>query len=143
MSQQAKKKFILPPSPLQKVAKQFGSRAALVDQLVPLVDRGADDSDQSVRSRLMGLSNTRLLRLWNVEQKVREQFGSKDALLDKLIEARKAAGHSSLDAVREKLSGYTKARLLDMTRQNFAPALDKIEAPKGSKERTKARRARR
>lgn len=131
------------PSPLQKVKTQFGSREELVNQLVPLVDRRPDDSDQSVRSRLMGLANGRLLRLWEVEQKVREQFGSKDALLDKLVEARKAAGHTSLDAVREKLSAYSKARLLDMTRQKFTAAPEKLTAPKGSKERAKARRARR
>lgn len=123
-------------SPLQKVNKQFGDRKELINQLLPLVDRRDGDTDASVRSRLGGLSNGRLLRLWDVEQQLRERFGSREALVDKLVEARKAAGHTSIDAVRAKLSGYSKARLLDLTRQKLAPAPQKLS----SEQRIKARR---
>lgn len=73
-------------SPLHTVKKDFGSKDALVDKLVPLLDRDADESEEEFKDRLMRVSNRKLLRLWAREQDVRGRFGSREALVDKIVE---------------------------------------------------------
>jgi hypothetical protein len=132
------------PTPLQVVKAQFGSRADLADRLASMVDkRHGDESDSEVKSRLMGLSNSKLLRLYRVEQRVREQYGDKAKLIDALLEARAKAGHTADEALRAKLETHSKARLLDMTRQKLGEKPEKLtpeqkQARKRGKKRKKA-----
>ncbi|MEO1229368.1 MAG: hypothetical protein AAFZ18_10715 [Myxococcota bacterium] len=115
------------PTPLQIVKEKFGSREDLAGELAGMVDKmHGDESTDAVKSRLLGLSNPKLLRLYRVEQTVREQYGDKDKLVEHLIETRRNAGHTADDTFREKISAYTKARLLDMTRQKFGPKPEKL-----------------
>lgn len=115
------------PTPLQIVKEKFGGRDALAGELAAMVDKmHGDESTDDVKSRLLGLSNPKLLRLYRVEQTVREQYGDKAKLVDHLIEKRRDAGHTADDTFREKLSGYTKARLLDLTRQKFGARPEKL-----------------
>lgn len=115
------------PTPLQIVKDKFGSRAELANKLSGMVDKvHGDTSNAQVKSRLMGLSNPKLLRLYAVEQAVRERFGSKDNLVDAIVEARKSAGHTADETFRTKISGYSKARLLDMTRQKLGSRAEKL-----------------
>jgi hypothetical protein len=132
-------------TPLQLVQETFGSREKLVDELVKTADRHPDDdSDAQTRSRLMGLSNSKLLRLIRVEQTVRERFGDRDKLVDHIIETRRAAGHTADDAYRAKLDTYGKARLLDLTRIKYGePAVkltpeQRLKAKRGKKQRERA-----
>lgn len=132
-------------TPLQRVKKHFGSRKDLVEQLAPMVDlSGADDTRDRAKSRLMGLSNARLLRLYEVEQKVREKFGDRDKMIEHLLDTRRKAGRTADQTLRTKLEGYTKARLLDLTRQKFPPAPQKqtpeqrMAAKRGKKQRARA-----
>ncbi|CAN0597316.1 unnamed protein product, partial [Laminaria digitata] len=81
-----------------------------------------DDSDASVKSRLMGLSNQKLIRLYTVEQKVRERFGDKAKMITHVMDARKKAGLTADATLQTKLETYSKAQLLDMTRMNFGTA---------------------
>jgi hypothetical protein len=108
------------PSPLQIVKDQFGSREKLVEALVPMVDAHHGDSGKAeIRSRLMGLSNQKLLRLYRVEQAVRERFGDRDKLVQHLLDARKEAGLTADEDLKAKLDTRSKAQLLDMTRANL------------------------
>lgn len=117
------------PSPLQIVKEKFGGRAELAQQLAGMVDKmHGDESTDQVKSRLLGLSNPRLLRLYQVEQTVREQYGDKDKLVDHLVQKRVEAGHTADDAYRTKISSFTKARLLDMTRQTYGARPEKLTA---------------
>lgn len=132
-------------TPLQTVKKNFESRAELVKQLADLVDRQhGDSSTDEVKSRLMGLSNKKLLRLYQVEQKVREKFGDRDKLIAHIVDARKAAGHTADDSFKAKLETYSKARLLDMTRQTYGerPAKQtpeqRLAKKRGRKQRERA-----
>jgi len=133
------------PSPLQIVKDKFGGRAKLVDQLVSSVDKAhGDENDAAVKSRLMGLSNAKLLRLHGVEQKVREKFGDRAKLITAVVDARKKAGLSVDDAFKGTLTGATKGRLLDLTRQKLAdkPAKQtpeqKLAKKRGKKQRARA-----
>lgn len=132
-------------SPLQKVKKNFESRAKLVDQLVGSVDRQhGDTSDDQVRSRLMSLSNQKLLRLYAAEQKVRERFGDKAQLVEHILGARKKAGLTADAIFRAKLEASSKARLLDIAREKHpdAPAKQtpeqRLAKKRGRKERERA-----
>jgi hypothetical protein len=106
-------------TPLQTVKEKFDGREKLVAELVGMVDKmHGDDSDAAVKTRLMGLSNQKLLRLYAVEQKVRERFGDKAKLVTHIMDARKKAGLTSDATLQTKLETYAKAQLLDLTRMN-------------------------
>ncbi len=133
------------PTPLMTVTKNFESRADLVKELSEMVDRQhGDASADDVKSRLMGLSNKKLLRLYRVEQKVRERFGDRDKLIAHIVAARVAAGHTADDTYKAKLDGYTKARLLDMTRMRLGErpakqtAEQRLKKKHGRKQRERA-----
>jgi hypothetical protein len=129
-------------SPLQVVKDSFQSREALVEKLAGMVDDLAGDGN--VKSRLQGLSNGKLLRLYRVEQTVREKFGDREKLVDHIVSLRKKAGQTADDAYRAKLATYSKARLLDVTNQNVGerPAKltpeQKLANKRGRKERERA-----
>ncbi len=109
------------PTPHQQVKKSFESRVALVEKLAEMVDKHHGDSSKDhVKSRLMALSNQKLLRLYRVEQKVRERFGDRDGIIKHIVDKRKAAGLTADDAYRAKLETFSKAQLLDMTRMRHA-----------------------
>ncbi len=134
------------PSPLQAVKKNFNTRGELVDKLVSMVDRfHGDSSDDDVRSRLMSLSNKKLLRLYKTEQKVREGFGSRDAVIEAIVAARKKAGLTSDADFVKSLESHSKARLLDMTNANHGERPQKqtpeqrMKSKRGKKQRERAK----
>lgn len=102
-------------SPLQLVKDEFGSKAALADKLIPLLDRPEDESADEFARRIKTASNKQLLRLWKAEEAVKSRFGSKDALVDAIVKGR-FDGKDNAD-YRTKISGYAKTRLLDLHRQ--------------------------
>jgi hypothetical protein len=133
------------PTPHQLVKKNFETRAGLVDKLADMVDKQhGDASKENVKSRLMALPNKKLLRLYQVEQKVRERFGDKDGLIKHIVDKRKEAGLTADDALRTRLEGFTKKRLLDMTKQRHdaRPAKQtpeqRLAKKRGRKERARA-----
>ncbi len=71
-------------SPLQIIKNRFGSKEALVDKVMPLLDRNADETDAGFRDRLLRVSNNKLLRLLEQEETVRRDFGTRAVLADKL-----------------------------------------------------------
>lgn len=133
------------PSPLQIVKDKFGGREKLVGQLCDMVDqRNGDSSTNEVRNRLNGLSNQKLLRLYRIEQQVREQFGDREKLIDHLIEARKTAGLTADETYRNKLDRLSKGELLDMTKMKYEPRPTKctpeerLKRKRGKKQRERA-----
>ena len=133
------------PTPHQLVKKSFESRANLVQKLVDMVDKHhGDNTNDEVKSRLMALSNQKLLRLYRVEQKVRERFGDKDGLIKHILEKRKASGFTADDVLKTKLESLSKAQLLDMTKQRLPerPAKqtpeERLKRKRGRKQRARA-----
>jgi hypothetical protein len=100
-------------TPLQTVKSEFGTKEALVDKLVPLLDRQSEESEASFRDRLLHVSNTKLLRLWEREQALRSKFGSREALVDAIVQLR--AGGQKPDAdYRRRILAFPTGRLLTM-----------------------------
>lgn len=131
------------PSPAQSVNKNFGGRSGLVDKLLPMVDDLRDEGQDALRSRLMALPNKKLLRLYDVEQKVRERFGDRAKLVQHILDARGTAGLSADANLKGKLEGLSKAQLLDMTREKHSPRKAKqTPEQRMAKKRGKKQRAR-
>jgi hypothetical protein len=130
-------------SPLQKV-KDNGGREKLVSDLTGMVDDLRDEGATALTSRLSRLSNKKLIRLYEIENKVREKFGDRAKLVDHIIEVRTTAGLTADENYKNALASYSKGRLLDLTRQNLAArpakqtAEQKLKSKRGRKQRERA-----
>jgi hypothetical protein len=100
-------------TPLHTVKEKFGSKEQLVDQLVGMVQRRADETDSELKNRLMRVSNRKLVTLHQREELLKNSHGNRDKLITALVE--KKLGRSDAD-LQAKLSGYTTGRLLSMGR---------------------------
>jgi hypothetical protein len=136
------------PTPLQTVKKTFEGRAKLVEQLAGMVDKqNGDTTTEEVKSRLMGLSNKKLLRLYQVEEKVRQRFGDRTKLVAHIVDARKKAGLTADEAFQTKLETYSKARLLDLANMGYGEkpvkrsAAEKTADRRGRKAKDRAKSA--
>lgn len=98
-------------TPLQVVKEEHGGKVALADKLIPMLDRREDEDDEEFTRRIRTASNKKLLRLWTAEQRVKSDFGSKEGLVDKIVELK--FGRSN-DAYRAKIARFAKTRLLDL-----------------------------
>lgn len=96
-------------TPLQTVKSEHGTKAALVEKLLPLLDREADETEAEFKERLLLVSNAKLLRLWSRVEAVKADFGSREALADKVVAL--AGGDADF---RTKIHGLSTGRLLDM-----------------------------
>lgn len=94
-------------TPKQMVEKRFGTRSDLVSAIMPLI--GGDDA---ARSRLMGTTNAKLLRIYETAKKVRDTYGGKSGLIDAIAKLQFPAGKPN-EGWREKMEGRTVKRLLD------------------------------
>jgi hypothetical protein len=65
-------------SPLAVVKDKFGGKDKLVDALVGLLD--TEESKDDLRKRLLGVSNTKLLRLHEVTSDVKKRGGREKVL---------------------------------------------------------------
>ena len=99
----------LKQSPLARVKEEFGGKDKLVDKIVGVLDSG-DESKDELRKRLLGVSNTKLVRLFSVATRTK-QAGGHDKLVsttaDKLNRAK------DKDYVT-KLGEFSNGRLLDI-----------------------------
>lgn len=100
-------------SPLAIVKEKFGSKDKLVDKIVDLLAKDAEESKDDMRKRLLGVANQKLLHLHQVATTTQEKYGSHD----KLVEATAGALGVSKDKDQvAKLGQYSDARLLDIER---------------------------
>jgi hypothetical protein len=99
----------LKKSPLERVKEEFGGKDKLVDKIVGVLDSG-DESKDELRKRLLGVSNSKLIRLFSVATKTKQAGGH-----DKLVTAtaEKLNRGKDKDYVA-KLDELSDARLLDV-----------------------------
>jgi len=111
----------LKQSPLARVKEEFGGKDKLVDKLVGVIDAG-DESKDELRKRLLGVANSKLIRLFSVATKAK-QAGGHDKLVATTAEKLNRAKDQDYVA---KLDEYSDARLLDVLqaaeRGSSAPA---------------------
>ena len=116
-------------SPLARVKEEFGGKDKLVDKIVGVLDSG-DESKDELRKRLLGVSNTKLIRLFSVASQTK-QAGGHDKLAASTAEKLNRA--KDKDYVT-KLGEFSNGRLLDLLhvaeRRSGAAAAAKADASK-------------
>ncbi len=122
-------KQVNPPTPKQRVNAAFGSKGSLVDAIMDLIG----ESDSHLRSRLMQVSNARLMSHHHNAKRLSVKFGGKDGAIEAIIAERYPKG--APDGFRAKLESYSAWRLIDEHRQ----ALDANK--RNAKEAAKAAKA--
>jgi len=115
-------------SPLARVKEEFGGKDKLVDKIVGVLD--SDESKDELRKRLLGVANSKLIRLFSTATKTK-QAGGHDKLVTTTAEKLNRA--KDKDYVT-KLGDFSNGRLLDMLqsaeRRTGAAAAAKAEAAK-------------
>ena len=96
-------------TPLARVKDEFGGKDKLVDKIVGVLDSG-DESKDELRKRLLGVSNTKLVRLFSVATRTK-QAGGHDKLVATTAEKLNRAKDKDYVA---KLEDFSNGRLLDM-----------------------------
>ena len=119
----------LKQSPLARVKEEFGGKDKLVDKIVGVLDSGEESKDE-LRKRLLGVANSKLIRLFSTATKTKQAGGH-----DKLV----ATTAEKLNRAKDKdyvtaLGDLSNGRLLDMLqsaeRRTGAAAAAKAEAAK-------------
>ena len=100
-------------TPFQTVKSQYESKDALVQKLLPILDRKADESEAQFKNRLLRVSNKKLLNLLKREELLKSKYGTREALATEIVEKRANGGKPDMD-LRRKLLNYSTGRLLDM-----------------------------
>ena len=95
-------------SPLARVKEEFGGKDKLVDKIVGVLD--SDESKDELRKRLLGVANSKLIRLFSVATKTK-QAGGHDKLVSATAEKLNRAKDKDYVA---KLDEFSNGRLLDM-----------------------------
>ena len=99
----------LKQSPLARVKEEFGGKDKLVDKIVGVLDSG-DESKDELRKRLLGVANSKLIRLFSVATKTK-QVGGHDKLVSSTAEKLNRAKDKDYVA---KLDEMSDGRLLDV-----------------------------
>lgn len=101
-------------SPLQQVREEFGSKAALADKVLDILDAPEGEEADDFKHRVHTMSNTKLLRLWQSHQRVQRDYGSREALVEKITRARFSGGNADY---QNKISKFTLPKLLDLAKR--------------------------
>ena len=99
-------------TPLQAVKRLYGSKEKLIDKLADVAG-GADEDAGEVKERLATVSNRKLLRMADVNKRVKDKYGSREKLVEALG---KSLGKSKDTDYLTSLGTISTARLLDMAR---------------------------
>ncbi len=99
-------------TPLQTVVENFGSKKALAEKLSAVLERPEGVSQKDFERRVATMSNSKLLRLHRVHETLNRRFGSKAALVDKIMALHSVGKEDKV--YRKKIETYSIARLLDM-----------------------------
>jgi hypothetical protein len=101
-------------SPLALVNEKFGGKDKLVDKLVGIIETqdGGEDKE-ALKKRLLGVSNTKLLKLHDVSASVKDGYGSREKLV---TAAATAQGRAKDKDYVAKLGTLTTKRLFDVTK---------------------------
>jgi hypothetical protein len=75
-------------SPLQTIKEQHGSKAALIDKIIPLIDAMEDESDDDHKARLAHVANRKLLHLLDMGERAKA-LGGRAGVAKKILEVKK------------------------------------------------------
>jgi hypothetical protein len=97
-------------TPLSLVKEQFGEKAKLIEALEKLTGESLWVSRTNKDKGLAHVSNAKLLRLHATFTVVKEKFGTREKLVDAILELEKRGKDTGL---RQKLSAWPVPRLFD------------------------------
>ncbi|MBV9948227.1 MAG: hypothetical protein JOZ69_15350 [Myxococcales bacterium] len=100
-------------SPLAVMKEAFGEKSKLVEAVEKLVDDSLWLARVNEKKGLAHVSNAKLLRLHATFSEVKEKFGSRDKLIDAILELEKRSKDADL---RQKLEAWPVPRLYDAYR---------------------------
>ncbi len=103
-------KQVNPPTPKQRVEKQFGTKAALVDKIIALYD-----APEGSRAKLMQTANSKLVTHLHNTDRLIKQFGSREGAVTAILALRYPKG--APESEKTKLSAFSPWRLADAYRQ--------------------------
>ncbi len=97
-------------TPLSLVKEKFGEKAKLIESLEKLTGESLWVSRTNKDKGLAHVSNAKLLRLHATFTVVKEKFGTREKLVDAILELEKRSKDTGL---RQKLSAWPVPRLFD------------------------------
>lgn len=97
-------------TPLATVKEQFGEKTKLVDALEKLTGESLWVSRTNKDKGLAHVSNAKLLRLHATFTVVKEKFGTREKLIDAILDLEKRSKDAGL---RQRLSAWPVPRLFD------------------------------
>jgi hypothetical protein len=125
-------------TPLMLVKEKFGDKEKLVDAVESFTGADLWVSRTNEDKGLAHVSNAKLLRLHATFTQVKEKFGTRDKLIDAILELEKRTKDAGL---RQRLSAWPVPRLFDAykaaTKRHTAPRPRAQRAPKTEVKQTK------
>lgn len=116
-------------TPLTVVKDKFGDKAKLVEAVETFVNDDLWVSRTNKEKGLAHVSNAKLLRLYAIFTEVKQKFGTRDKLIDAILETEKRAKDTGY---RQRLLAWPVPRLFDTykaaTKRNAPPAAPKPKA---------------
>jgi len=100
-------------SPLTRMKEKFGDKAKLVESLEKLIAEDLWVARTNKDKGLGHVSNSKLMRLHAVFSEVKEKFGTREKLIDAILDLQKRATDAGL---RERLRAWPVPRLYDTFR---------------------------
>lgn len=97
-------------TPLAQVKERFGEKAKLVAAVQKLATADLWIDKVNADRGLDSVSNSKLLRLHDMLESVKKEFGSRDKLIGKLLELEK---RTKDDGYKARLQAYSTPRLVD------------------------------
>lgn len=104
-------------TPRERLVEKFGSKEELAKLLAKKLDRPEGVTEADFTRHLKRQKNSRLLRLHAIVEAVEKEFGSKEALVKKILEN---LHHAKDKSYQEKLMSFNLAKLYDMRRKHSA-----------------------
>ncbi|HZU85717.1 MAG TPA: hypothetical protein VE987_22475 [Polyangiaceae bacterium] len=112
-------------SPLSLVKETFGDKSKLVEAVQKLSGDDLWVARTNESKGLARVSNAKLLRLHATFTEVKEKFGTREKLIDAVLELQKRTGDAGL---RQRLSAWPVPRLYDVYRSTAKRLRSKTEA---------------
>jgi hypothetical protein len=104
-------------SPLQLVKDRFGSKDKLVEELLGVLKKPAEMTKEQFKKVLKAQSNRKLVGLLEREKAIQARFGSREKMLDALVQARMGKARKEDKGYRAHLEKLTNGRLYDLARR--------------------------
>ena len=102
-------------SPLAQVKDSFGGKETLVDRILGVITLGDQDKD-AAKTRLLAVSNKKLLRIFEVASEVKTRYGSAEKLAEAAAQAVGKAKDQAYVAKLARVAQKSPSRVLDIVK---------------------------